>query len=195
MALEQQPADYDQMRESLVTYCNENNVISPYDEYPFAWPDCISRSVSPFLDITDCFPFARPISPERFVRREQDLIDPNSLATCVTHEDLVSICETKAFRLETPLLHHNAGLDYLRKYGPDSLRKCAANVPKLCLEGDDGMELPQDDTDVIKAFERDGQISATQEQVDYFKNIMGQIMRKDSDDVILPRVVSVSCVD
>ena len=50
------------------------------------------------------------------------------------------------------------------------------------------MEIPQDTSDVIKAFEKDERMRVTQEDADYLRYIISKISNEKSVILVLPKV-------
>jgi hypothetical protein len=191
MALQQRPPGYAEAREELLAYCHENNIISSILEYPFDWPDFIDRPESPEPDFSDIFTALNFDFEESLEWSEDDQTYLDNVLTSGLKVDIYDTRETNPFRLELPLLHRRSGPENLRKFGPDSLKKCAASLQAISLQGDDGMNIPSDNTEVARAIEKDGKITANQEQVEYLKDIILQYAHDKGVDIILPKVSKV----
>jgi hypothetical protein len=193
MALQQRPPGYAEAREELLAYCHENNIISSVLDYPFDWPDFIDRPESPEPDFYDIFTAVHFDLEESLDWNEEDQTYLDNVLTSKPKVDIYDTRETKPFRLELPLLHRRSGPEHLRKFGPDSLKKCAASLQTIPLHGDEGMDIPSDNTEVTRAIEKDGKITANQEQVDYLKDIIFRHTHDKCVDIILPKV-SKACI-
>lgn len=188
MALEPRSPGYAQAREELLEYCRENNVAFPHQEYPFDWPDCIPRALSPSPDIADCFVSSQlnPEEPEGLIE-----LDSEYLNRIVTIHDpgieINDIQRTKAFQFELPLLHEDAGTDNFGKYGPDTLPRCTAFLSRTPLLGENGLEFPKEQDMVKEAIAKDSKLSVTQEQAQFLKDAISQT-KIQCLDIILPKV-------
>jgi hypothetical protein len=189
MALQQRPPGYTEAREELLAYCRENNnIVSSFLDYPFDWPDFIDRPESPEPDFCDIFTALNFDLEESLEWSEEDQTYLDTVFTPKPNVNIYETRETKPFRLEWPLLHRRSGPEYLRKFGPDSLKKCAASLQTIPPQGYDGMDIPSDGTEVTRAIEKDGKITANQEQVGYLKDIISRATHYKCVDIILPRV-------
>lgn len=191
MALQQRPYGYAEAREELISYCHENNITSSILEYPFDWPEFIDRPDSPDPDFTDIFPASNFNFEESFDWNEDDQTYLDNILSQEKQVDIYDTRETKQFRLELPLLHHRSGPETLRKFGPDSLKKCAAPIQTISLQGNEGLDIPLDNTEVVRAFERDSKLTANRETVEYLKDVILRYTNNKGVDIILPTVPAV----
>jgi hypothetical protein len=130
MALHPRPEGYAEAKEELLTYCHENDITFPFQDYPFAWPEVhpLSRSPSPsFAGITiHEFDPTLEEPPDCTVETRIYL---NATIALRENECLVDIRKSEPLDLELLAPRQN-GPDILRKYGPSSLKKGATLLPK-----------------------------------------------------------------
>lgn len=189
MALQQRPDGYEKAKDELLQYWHEPGRIIPLDEFPFVWPE------TPPFEPTIPPDVREAISPFNLSLDETwDL--PDGHATCLDNlftpsntEDILNTRKSTSLDLVflTPRVN---GPDRLRKYGPSSIKKAAISFPSDVLTGEDGMEIPGDTSDVIKAFEKDERMRVTQEDADYLRFIISKISNERSVYIILPKVPS-----
>jgi hypothetical protein len=189
MALQQRPDGYEKAKEELLQYWQEPGTIIPLEEFPFVWPE------TPPFEPTIPPDVREAMSPFNLSLDETwDLSDGHAtyldnLFTASNTEDILNTRKSTSLDLVflTPRVN---GPDRLRKYGPRSIEKAAISFPSEALKGEDGMEIPRDTSDVIKAFEKDERMKVTQEDADYLRFIISKIREEKSVDVILPKVPS-----
>jgi hypothetical protein len=60
MSAQQHPEDYAEARSELLRYCIDNEIIAPFYDYPFAWPESSLRPRSPSPELAEIIP---PVDP------------------------------------------------------------------------------------------------------------------------------------
>jgi hypothetical protein len=189
MAL-QRSSEYFKERAVLLDYCRENNLCRPIQQCPFIWPSREQRLASPEPDFIDVFPsFADPL--EESLSALGAHLD-EYLILQVSDEDVYDIRRTSHLRLEMPLLHNfRAGSQTLRKFGPDSLKKCSASLPKEAIhDNDGGMDIPKDNDETVQVFEKDKKITVNVEAASYLRDNIHRYTREQCEDVILCKASS-----
>ena len=188
MALHPRPEGYAEAKEELSTYCHENDITFPFQDYPFAWPEVPPPSRSPSPG------FAGIISHEFDPTLEEppDCTEEIQvyLNTTITLRDITNLLNTRKFEpLDLELLApRQNGPDTLRKYGPNSLKKCTALFPKYVLHGEEGMEISKDTRDVDIALEKDSKLTVTEEEAGFLKETISRYNNPRSVEFIHSKV-------
>jgi hypothetical protein len=188
MALQQRSDDYDEAKERLLTYCQENDITSPFYDYPFEWPELEERPRSPTPELVGILP-----DVDSF---DESLDWTSGLEGCLNEklvaepEDLLDIRNYKPLEYEMLPPHPRIGPSVLRKFGPNSLEKIAPLLHADVLLGEEGMDIPTDTRELLKAFENDSKILATKEQADFLKDVIFRYDHEDSVDLIHSNVPS-----
>jgi hypothetical protein len=189
MALKPELPGYAQALEEVREYCREKNVTFPYTEYPFDWPELISRPPSPLPQIAHCFADT-PSLPQEQLDGEETLtqyLDGLSKSSG-SEKDIYDIRFLSAYKLELPLLDRNSRSDGFRKFGPDSLQKCAASLLPLDLKNEDGLAIPKDNIRLGNAIAKDSELTVTEENAEYLKSILDMYNSPQCPDIVLPKV-------
>lgn len=191
MALHPRPEGYAEEKEELLKYCGENNITFPFQDYPFAWPEVrpLSRSISPDFGKIGPIEFD-PTLEEPPHCTEELQVYLNTTLTVRENNDLVNTRKAERFDLEL-LTYRQKGPDTLRKYGPNSLKKCATLLPKYVLHGEDGMEISKDTRDVDVAFEKDSRLTVTEDDASFLKEIISRCNNHESVEFIHSKVLIV----
>ena len=187
MALHPRPEGYAEAKEGLLTYCHENDITFPFQDYSFAWPEVpLTRSPSPSFAGIVIHDFD-PTLEEPPDCTEEIQVYLNTTLTLRENKDLVNTRKSESLDLELLAPHQN-GPDTLRKYGPNSLKKCATLLPKYALHGEEGMEISKDTRDVDIAFEKDSKLTVTEEEAGFLKEIISRYNTHRSVEFIHSKV-------
>jgi hypothetical protein len=188
MALQQDPEGYAQAKEELLEYWHESGTIIPLEDIPFVWPE------SPPLP-TELPPDVREAIPPFSLSLDETFSLPDDQATYLTHpldipdpEDILNTGKSEPLDMIFLLPRPRNGVDHFRNFGPRSMTKGAVLIPRVDLKGEDGMDIPGDTGDVVKAFEKDAKMRVTQEDADYLRSIISRINVEKSVDIVLQRV-------
>ena len=189
MALQQPPDDYAQaIKEELRGYWHEPGIVIPLDEFPFVWPESPPPQPTVYPDVSEAI-------PQFNLSLDETLVLPDDNATSLfdslaprQYEEILNTRKSEPLDLDFLAPRLRNGPHHLRKYGPTSLRKSTISFPREILQGEDGMDIRHDTSDVTKAFENDARMSVTQEDADYLRAVISRISHEKSIDIILPRV-------
>ena len=190
MALEPQSSGFAELRAEVLQYCCENNVTFPHTDYPFDWPECVERPASPFPEIADCF--ASSISlPDETPRDEETFKQylDQILKVSEAKRDIYDIRQLTRYKLEEPLLLRQAGSNAFRKFGPDTLQKCAASISSLQLNDENGLKITKDKGQISKALEKDSKLTVTEEHTNFLKKVIEDYNSRSFPDIILAKVL------
>jgi len=189
MALQQHPDGYAQAKEELLEYWHESGTIIPLEDIPFVWPE----SPPPQTEVP---PDVREAIPPFNLSLDETFSLPDDQATYLTDpidipypEDILNAGKSEPLDMIFLLPRLRNGVDHFRSFGPHSMTKAAVSIPRVDLKGEDGMDIPGDTGDVVKAFEKDAKMRVTQEDADYLRSIISRINVEKSVDIILPRVL------
>jgi len=188
MALHPQPEGYAEGKEELLAYCYDNDITFPFQDYPFTWVEVTppSRSPSPNLAEISAHEF-EPNLEESPDCTEEIQTDLNNILTLREDSDLVNTRKSEPLDLEV-LTPCQTGPDTLRKYGPNSLMKCATLLPKEVLCGEEGMEISKDTNDVVAAIGKDSKLTVTEEEAVFLTEIITRYNHERSVDIIHTKV-------
>jgi hypothetical protein len=176
-------------REELLEYCLDNDVIRPFGEYLFVWPELLVRPSSPAEEISDIFSYLdyRAVDEPFF---ENDSIHSHLELISSDPQIDVDICRTAPACLKMLLPHPKLGPETLRKYGPNSLRNISSAISIYLqdLKGEAGMHIPTDSKEITRAIETDNKITATHDQAGFLSDIILKYNRDTFVDIILSKV-------
>lgn len=172
MALHPRSEGYAEAKEELLAYCDENSITFPFQDYPFAWPEGppLSRSPSPNFAEIGRYEFDSTCE-ETPDCTEEIQVYLNTSLTLRKNNDLVNTRKSEPLDLEL-LVRRQNGPDELRKYGPNSLKKCATLLPKYVLYGEDGMEISKDTRDMDITLQKDSKLTVTEEEASFLREII-----------------------
>src|SRR5579871_1374664 len=152
MALEAHSPGNTEARDELLQYCRENDLFFPHQDYPFDWPQHISRPSSPLPDIPDCFGSHNLIADESLQYEGPSQAYLNEILTIGrVEDDIYDIRRLTHYQIELPLLLPTAATDKLRKFGPDTLQRCVASISRIPLKDDNGLDMPKDESTIFSA--------------------------------------------
>jgi hypothetical protein len=189
MSLQQHPEGYAQAKEELLEYWHESGTIIPLEDIPYVWPESPPPS-------TELPPSVRETIPPFNLSLDETFSVPDDQATYLTDpldipdpEDILNTGNSEPLDMIFLLPRHRNGVDHFRNFGPHSMIKAVVSIPKVDSKGEDGMDIPADTGDVVKAFENDAKMRVAQEDADYLRSIISRINVEKSVDIVLQRVL------
>ena len=189
MALEAHSPGNTEARDELLQYCRENDLFFPHQDYPFHWPQHISRPSSPLPDIPDCFGSHNLIADESLQYEGPSQAYLNEILTIGrVEDDIYDIRCLTHYQIELPLLLPTAATDKLRKFGPDTLQRCVASISRIPLKDDNGLDMPKDESTIFSATSKDAKLLITEEEAAYFKKVISEYNTPEGSDIILDKV-------
>ena len=188
MALQPRPEGYTQAKEELLTYCCENEITFPLQEYEYIWADTPPQSpgAPSFSDIANS-EFDLPVEEPPYCPEDIQAYINDAFIHSGKEDDILDTRKLGSLCLDM-LVPRPAGPDYLRKFGPKSLETCVPLLPKEVLYGEHGMDISTDTSQAANAFVKDSKLSVTQEQVGFLREFISGYSNNKSVDIILSKV-------
>jgi hypothetical protein len=178
------PLEYAEQRAALQAYCHKYNISRPIPDYTFEWPAQSDHQSSPSPDISAVWPSVPAVDEEAL---EGNVYELPSIS--LSRDNIYDSRITNGLRLELSLLPLKSGPEMLRKFGPESLKKCSASIPTEVIdERDGGMDIPTDTDKITESLKKDMRITVTQDQAGYLREIIDRYTQDTSVDVILSKV-------
>jgi hypothetical protein len=189
MSRQRTPGEDFDAKQQLLTYCEENEIVHPFQDLPFEWVQAISVPDSPPPSLTDALSMTQlrfDDQPFNGESRPEDYL--TQALTLGKGGDILELRTWPSTDLEflTPFQH---GEDAFRRYGPINLKKCALFVPKETLKGERGMEISNDRSELDQAIIKDSRLAATQEDAGFLKSIVSEHVKPTPPDIVLPKVL------
>lgn len=160
-----------QAKADILTYCYENDIAFPIEEYPFEWPHLQPRSPSPDEEFVEGILASPNITLDEELKYD---IDPQYIDEVHKEPtDLLFVSRVNDFRYETPLLPVKIGPDELRSYGPPNMKTLATSLCKECPKSQREMAVPADTKEVMTlALQNDARMTVVQQHANYLKDVI-----------------------
>jgi hypothetical protein len=184
MALQQRPEGYFEAKQELQEYWKEDDNVISVEDFPFVWPDTPKSRPFSSSAVTGEIPrFTLILNiDESFDSTES--ITNNPLDTIIYDTDILDTRKSEPLDLILLRPYLRNGPPHLRKYGPTSLQRAGISLAREPLKGEDGMDIPRETRDVVKAFEKDAKMTARQQDADYLRIMMNRIKNDKPVDLI-----------